>query len=76
MIKTFTKSDVLKYIYKQLNNKEKIDFENELLINYELRCLYDDFVFVLKTLEKINLHPNKNLLDKIKSISKSYSVSL
>ena len=76
MIKTFTKSDVLKYIYNQLKKEDITNFENELLVNYELKCFYDEFVFILNKIEKINYYPKKNILDKIKSFSKSYHVPL
>ena len=76
MIKTFTNSDVLKYIYKQLKTEEKINFENELLINSGLKCQYDDYLFILNEIEKININPNKNVLDKIKSFSNSYNLPL
>jgi len=76
MIKTFTNTDIIKYIYKQLNKKEKIEFENELLINNHLRSLYDDYLVIIKEFDKINLNPKSKILERIKSFSKSSTLSL
>ena len=76
MIKTFTKTDIIKYIYKQLNKKEKIEFENELLINNRLRSLCDDYLVIIKEFDKINLNPKSKILERIKSFSKSSTLSL
>ena len=76
MIKTFTNTDIIKYIYKQLNKKEKIEFENELLINNHLRSLCDDYLVIIKEFDKINLNPKNKILERIKSFSKSSTLSL
>jgi len=76
MIKTFTNTDIIKYIYKQLNKKEKIEFENELLINDHLRLLCDDYLVIIKEFDKINLNPKDKILERIKSFSKSSALSL
>lgn len=76
MIKTFTNTDIIKYIYKQLNKKEKIEFENELLINNRLRSLCDDYLVIIKEFDKINLNPKSKILERIKSFSKSSTLSL
>lgn len=76
MIKTFTNTDIIKYIYKQLNKKEKIEFENELLINNRLRSLCDDYLVIIKEFDKINLNPKSKILERIKSFSKSSALSL
>ena len=36
MIKTSTSSDIVKYIYNQFNNKEKVDFESKMLFDSNL----------------------------------------
>ena len=72
MIKTSTNSDIVKYIYKQFNNKEKIDFESKLLFDSNLNNLIEDYYFIIDEIEKIDLKPNKKLLKKIMSFSKSY----
>ena len=43
MIKTSTDSDIVKYIYNQFDNKEKIDFESKLLFDSNLNNLIEDF---------------------------------
>ena len=72
MIKTSTDSDIVKYIYNQFNNKEKIDFESKLLFDSNLNNLIEDYYFIIDEIEKINLKPNKKLLENIMSFSKSY----
>ena len=72
MIKTSTDSDIVKYIYKQFNNKEKIDFESKLLFDSNLNNLIEDYYFIIDEIEKIDLKPNKKLLKNIMSFSKSY----
>ena len=72
MIKTSTSSDIVKYIYNQFNNKEKIDFESKLLFDSNLNNLIEDYYFIIDEIEKIDLKPNKKLLKNIMSFSKSY----
>tara|TARA_B100000700_G_scaffold51973_1_gene55331 strand:- start:3283 stop:3507 length:225 start_codon:yes stop_codon:yes gene_type:complete len=72
MIKTSTDSDIVKYIYNQFNNKEKIDFESKLLFDSNLNNLIEDYYFIIDEIEKINLKPNKKLLENIMNFSKSY----
>ena len=72
MIKTSTDSDIVKYIYNQFNNKEKIDFESKLLFDSNLNNLTEDYYFIIDEIEKIDLKPNKKLLENIMNFSKSY----
>ena len=72
MIKTSTDSDIVKYIYNQFNNKEKIDFESKLLFDSNLNNLIEDYYFIIDEIEKIDLKPTKKLLKNIMSFSKSY----
>ena len=61
MIKTSTDSDIVKYIYNQFNNKEKIDFESKILFDSNLNNLTEDYYFIIDEIEKIDLKPNKKL---------------
>ena len=72
MIKTSTDSDIVKYIYNQFNNKEKIDFESKILFDSNLNNLKEDYYFIIDEIEKIDLKPNKKLLENIMVFSKSY----
>tara|TARA_B100000287_G_C20180603_1_gene602054 strand:+ start:144 stop:371 length:228 start_codon:yes stop_codon:yes gene_type:complete len=72
MIKTSTDSDIVKYIYNQFNNKEKIDFESKILFDSNLNNLTEDYYFIIDEIEKIDLKPNKKLLENIMVFSKSY----
>ena len=72
MIKTSTNSDIVKYIYNQFDNKEKIDFESKLLFDSNLNNLIEDYYFIIDEIEKIDFKPNKKLLKNIMSFSKSY----
>ena len=72
MIKTSTDSDIVKYIYNQFNNKEKIDFESKLLFDSNLNNLIEDYYFIINEIEKVDLKPNKKLLENIMFFSKSY----
>ena len=72
MIKTSTDSDIVKYIYNQFNNKEKIDFESKILFDSDLNNLIEDYHFIIDEMEKIDLKPNKKLIKNIMSFSKSY----
>ena len=73
MIKTSTSSDIVKYIYNQFNNKEKVDFESKILFDSNLNNLIEDYCFMIKEIEKTNLKPNKKLLENIMCFSKSYN---
>lgn len=73
MIKTSTNSDIVKYIYNQFNNKEKVDFESKILFDSNLNNLIEDYSFMIKEIEKIDLKPSKKLLENIMCFSKSYN---
>ena len=73
MIKTSTNSDIVKYIYNQFNNKEKVDFESKILFDSNLNNLIEDYCFMIKEIEKIDLKPSKKLLENIMCFCKSYN---
>ena len=76
MIKTSTHSDIIRYIYNQLNKTEKSNFESELLVNSHLKFVCDEYLFLLEEIDKINFIPSKKLIHKIKSFSESYNLPL
>ncbi len=73
MIKTSTNLDIVKYIYNQFNNKEKVDFENKILFDANLNSLIEDYYFIIDEIEKVELKTNKKLLENIMFYSKSYN---
>ena len=73
MIETFTKNDVVKYVYNETNQEEKENIEIAKLIFSELDEEIDDMLLTKEFLNNHALEPSKRTLDNIMAFAISQS---
>jgi hypothetical protein len=74
MTKTFTRNDLIRYIYHETTEVEKKEIEQELLFNNKLFEKYKDLVEVSMELDTLELSPSEKAVNKILSFSKSLNL--
>ena len=74
MTKTFTQNDLLRYIYQETNEQEKKDIEEALLFDNDLFEAYREIAEVTEELNRIDLCPSDEVIQKILNYSKSINV--
>lgn len=72
MIKIFTKNDLLRFLYDELNEQESMDLEQALLTDSELKAELEELKGVKKDLGKVSFSPSQNTVDKILAFSQAY----
>jgi len=72
MIKTFTKNDLLRYLYDELPNQEKEELKNAQLTDGEVEHDTEELEDGMKLLEGFVLKAPKEAVDNILAYSKSW----
>ncbi len=70
MIKTFTQTDLIKYLYQETTEKETREIEIALNRDSELQILYNDLRAMKNALEDVRLEPASSTILSILSHSK------
>jgi hypothetical protein len=70
MTKTFTPNDLIKFIYQDNNEQEERDIEEALLIDNDLFDAYREIAEVTEQLNRIELCPSDETINKILNYSK------
>ena len=74
MIRTFTRNDVIRYVYNELNTKENQEIELAMLFDPDLAEEFYEMSKVKRTLNRIVKEPSKRVIDNILNYSKSLSL--
>jgi hypothetical protein len=74
MTKTFTRNDVIRYVYNELNIEEKKDIELAMLLDQDLADEFHELSKVKRRLSRIVKEPSKRVIDNILNYSKSLSL--
>lgn len=74
MTKTFTRNDLIRYIYNETTENEKKDIEQELLINTKLFEEYKDLAEVSMELDRFEMSPSEKVINKILNFSKTLNL--
>ena len=74
MIENFTRNDMLRYFYGEMNLKEKRNFKSALKANPGFMAEYESFTFILNQMDKIHLEPSQNSIQKILDYSKNKNI--
>jgi hypothetical protein len=74
MTKTFTRNDVIRYVYNELNTKENKEIELAMLLDQDLAEEFYELSKVKRALNKIVKEPSKRVIDTILNYSKSLSL--
>jgi hypothetical protein len=75
MIKTFTHDDVIKFVYDELDEEESTEFTQAILCDSELENLYKEVVTMKRQLDASVKMPSENVIERIKSYSKSFNLT-
>jgi hypothetical protein len=74
MTKTFTQNDLIRYIYQDNNEQEQRDLEEALLIDNDLFDAYREIAEITEELNRIDLCPSDEMINKILNYSKSLNL--
>ncbi len=65
MIKTFTKDDLIRYLYHETTETETKEISNALLFDAELRSVYAELNAVKQQLDQSRLEPSASTIGNI-----------
>ena len=74
MTKTFTRNDLIRYIYQETTEREKQKIEQELLLDNKLFEEYKNLAEVSMELDRIELSPSQKTINKILNFSKTINL--
>jgi hypothetical protein len=74
MTKTFTRNDLIRYIYQETTEREKQEIEQELLLDNKLFEEYKNLAEVSMELDRVDLSPSEKTIKKILNFSKSINL--
>jgi hypothetical protein len=74
MTKTFTRNDLIRYIYQETTESEKKEIEQELLLDNKLFEEYKNLAEVSMELDRIDLSPSQKTINKILNFSKTINL--
>jgi hypothetical protein len=74
MTKTFTRNDLIRYIYQETTESEKQEIEQELLLDNKLFEEYKNLAEVSMELDRIELSPSQKTINKILNFSKTINL--
>ncbi len=70
MTRKFTQDMLIKYIYAETTPLERLEIENALDTDYELRERYEMLVQTKSSLPKVAFNPPQNIINNILNFSK------
>jgi hypothetical protein len=74
MTKTFTRNDLIRYIYNETTENEKKEIEQELLLDNKLFEEYKDLAEVSMELDRFEMIPSEKVINKILNFSKTINL--
>ena len=74
MIKTFTQNDVIRFVYNEVSTEERSQMEEQLLIDATFEKTYMHYMKTKVLIQKSNLEPSENVINRILTYSKSLSL--
>jgi hypothetical protein len=74
MTLTYTRDDVVRYIFNETSPEEAAAISGQLLIDPDLQDFYSCCNELVRDICRLNLSPTKKTIDKILSYSRSYSL--
>ena len=74
MTKTFTRNDLIRYIYQETTESEKQEIEQELLLDNKLFEVYKNLAEVSMELDRVELSPSEKTINKILNFSKTINL--
>jgi hypothetical protein len=72
MIKTFTQTDLIRYLYRETSEEEKKEIDKALIRDSDLQALLMELRVMIKELDTASLEPSPATLLNILSYSKDF----
>ena len=74
MIKTFTRIDLIRFLYKETNREEEKEIKKALLIDDELMEEFKALKKLVSDIDKINIEPSGDVVERILLYSKNLNL--
>ncbi|WMJ72424.1 hypothetical protein RCC89_04495 [Cytophagaceae bacterium ABcell3] len=74
MTKTFTTTDVIRFVYDDVENSEKHEINSAILMNDELLEFYHEVEALRESIAGLRLGPSDRCTDRILSYSRNFRV--
>ena len=71
MIKTFTQTDLIRYLYHETTEAESKEISKAILCDNELQALYNELSSMIQEMDSVQLQPSPGTVLSILSYSKS-----
>lgn len=71
MIKTFTQTDLVRYLYREITEEESREIDRALLCDNELKALFNELRSMLDEIDAADLQPSPVTVQNILSYSRS-----
>ena len=71
MIKTFTRTDLIRYLYQETTEEESREIDKALLCDNELKTLYNELISMKNDMDAAKLEPSPATVLNILSYAKS-----
>ena len=71
MIKIFTQTDLIRYLYQETTEEEKKEIDKALLRDEELKALFTELRSVVKELDSSHAEPSSQTMMNILAYSRS-----
>lgn len=71
MIKTFTQTDLIRYLYRETTEEEKSQIDRALKRDGNLKALFNEVRAALKDLDEAALHPSESTVFNILNYSRT-----
>lgn len=75
MTKTFTKNDLVRYVYKELNEEEQNQIKNSAIQDPELEDSIKELEATRDSLNNVMASPSQRSVDNILSFSRDYEAT-
>ncbi len=74
MTKTFTENDVVKYVYNELSDSTRAEFEKTLMYNAAMAEYVNEMIIMKETVDRVKKEPSDRVINNIMEYSKSFSL--
>jgi hypothetical protein len=71
MIKTFTQTDLIRYLYQETTEEEKTEIDNALICDNELMAVFKELSTMVQELRGSELEPSAATVQNILAYSRS-----
>ena len=71
MIRTFTETDLIRYLYRETSEKETKEIDNALICDSELQALYAELCAMKRNIDAAQVEPSSTAVLNILSYSQN-----